>query len=108
MRTGQPYAAKLRYEGDRAARSCGRRCVENDNLRDRPGRGYAAEGTMLELCMAVAVMMMRRHLASSGCGTELQHEGRAAGRHEPDRDVSAKQQDAQHQAGQPSASTAMK
>jgi hypothetical protein len=53
----------------------------------------------------MVAQVLRRQLRVRAGGTDLQQERRAAGRHEPERHIGAKQQDGEHQACSEGAST---
>jgi hypothetical protein len=59
------------------------------------------------LTAGMVVQMLCRQLCVRAGGADLQQERRAVRRHEPERHIGAKQQDAEHQAGREGASMMM-
>ena len=94
------YAAPERFDrkGDRRGDLPGR--FKDNELRNGAGGGRTAERAVIEMGMGSRVMVvMRRHLHGRRVRTQFQQKGRAARRHEADRDVGSKQEYRQQDAG---------
>jgi hypothetical protein len=102
MSAWQLHAEVQRCERDEELRHDGRRRREGNDLRQRTCGWGTPKGAILEMGVSsrVVVLMMRRHLYRVSRWTRFQQKRRAAGRHEADRHVGAKQQDDQQQAGE--------
>jgi hypothetical protein len=110
MSAWEPYAQSQGVEGDDRLGSDGRRQLQGDGVRNRPGGGSAPERAVLEMSVRSRVVMplMRGHLQLIRCGTQFQQKRRTACRHEADRYIGTKQQDCQQKAGEPVSSPGMK